>query len=48
VRLPPVYNQTPIGSGVFSYNPDRILLSESGVPGVVSPTARYRKASTSR
>ncbi len=38
VRLTPVYNQTPVGSGVFSYNPGNILVSESGIPGVTSTT----------
>jgi hypothetical protein len=38
VRLTPVYNQTPIGSGVFSYNPGSILVSESGIPGATSTT----------
>jgi hypothetical protein len=29
---------TPIGSGVFGYNPDYILVSESGIPSAVATT----------
>jgi trimeric autotransporter adhesin len=31
-------SMTPIGSGVFSYNPGSILVSESGIPSSVSTT----------
>jgi formylglycine-generating enzyme required for sulfatase activity len=36
--IPDTSNPTPIGSGVFSYNPGGILLSESGIPAAVSTT----------
>jgi hypothetical protein len=32
---------TPIGSGVFTYNPDGILVSESGIPSTI-PTTQAR------
>jgi hypothetical protein len=39
VRLTPdMDNQTPIGSGVFSYNPSNILVSESGIPVAAATT----------
>jgi hypothetical protein len=39
VRLTPdLYGQTPVGSGVFSYNPGPMLISESGIPAAVSTT----------
>jgi hypothetical protein len=42
VRLnPDLYNPTPIGSGVFSYNPGPMLISESGIPSAV-PTTHAR------
>jgi photosystem II stability/assembly factor-like uncharacterized protein len=31
-------NTAPVGSGVFSYNPDDALVSESGIPAAVSST----------
>jgi O-glycosyl hydrolase len=37
VRLiPDTGNSTPIGSGIFAYNPVDMLLSESGIPAAVS------------
>jgi hypothetical protein len=39
VRLDPdAGTSTPIGSGVFGYNPGSILVSESGIPSAVSTT----------
>ncbi len=39
VRLAPdTGSQAPIGSGVFGYNPDTVLVSESGIPSAVSTT----------
>jgi enterochelin esterase-like enzyme len=39
VRLiPDDMNYTPVGSGVFSYNPANILVSESGIPSALSTT----------
>ena len=40
VRLiPDLYNSgIPIGSGIFSYNPENILVSESGIPAAVATT----------
>jgi hypothetical protein len=39
VRLTPDEGTwTPIGSGVFSYNPEHILVSESGIPSAASTT----------
>lgn len=38
VRLTPVFNETPAGSGVFGYNPAGILVSESGIPATASTT----------
>jgi hypothetical protein len=39
VKLTPdVYNRTPIGSGVFSYNPSDTLISESGIPAAAATT----------
>jgi Leucine-rich repeat (LRR) protein len=39
VRLIPyLWNPTPISSGVFSYNPGPMLISESGIPSAVSTT----------
>jgi hypothetical protein len=39
VRLTPsAYNSTPVGSGVFGYNPEGILVSESGIPATSSTT----------
>jgi subtilisin family serine protease len=35
---PAAGSQTPIGSGVFSYNPDKFLISESGIPSAASTT----------
>jgi hypothetical protein len=35
---PSVYNSTPVGSGVFGYNPESILVSESGIPATTSTT----------
>jgi sugar lactone lactonase YvrE len=39
--VPDSSSMTPIGSGVFSYNPSGILVSESGVPSAV-PTTHAR------
>jgi hypothetical protein len=36
--VPGTSSMTPIGSGVFSYNPSSILVSESGIPSSVSTT----------
>jgi sugar lactone lactonase YvrE len=36
--VPDVSSMTPIGSGVFSYNPSSVLVSESGIPSSVSTT----------
>jgi trimeric autotransporter adhesin len=42
VRLNPGYlRMTPIGSGIFSYNPNSILVSETGIPPAV-PTMHAR------
>jgi hypothetical protein len=42
VQLTPDFlNPTPIGSGVFSYNPGSTLVSESGIPAAV-PTTHAR------
>jgi len=43
VRLTPdAGKSTPVGSGVFGFSPDRILVSESGIPSAVSTThARF-------
>jgi hypothetical protein len=39
VRVVPGYsNMTPVGSGVFSYNPVNVLVSESGIPSSESTT----------
>jgi hypothetical protein len=39
VRLiPDSSSPTPIGSGVFSYNPESILVSEAGIPAVIATT----------
>jgi hypothetical protein len=39
VRLiPDSGNPTPVGSGMFSYNPDNVLISESGIPSSISTT----------
>jgi photosystem II stability/assembly factor-like uncharacterized protein len=39
VRLTPdAGSSTPVGSGVFGYNPESILVSESGFPATVSTT----------
>ena len=39
VRLTPdAGTSTPIGSGVFGYNPDKIMISESGIPSAVATT----------
>jgi hypothetical protein len=39
VRLiPDSANSTPVGSGVFSYNPTNVLLTESGIPSALSTT----------
>jgi hypothetical protein len=38
---PDAGTSTPIGSGVFSYNPDSYMLSESGIPSAV-PTTHAR------
>jgi hypothetical protein len=39
VRLTPDFmSATPVGAGVFSYNPGSILVSESGIPSAVSTT----------
>jgi sugar lactone lactonase YvrE len=39
VRIVPGYSSmTPVGSGVFSYNPGSVLVSESGIPSSVSTT----------
>jgi hypothetical protein len=35
---PDAASMTPVGSGVFSYNPSSILVSESGIPSSVSTT----------
>jgi subtilisin family serine protease len=35
---PAAGSQTPIGSGVFSCNPDNVLISESGIPSAASTT----------
>jgi subtilisin len=32
------YSEIPIGSGIFGYNPESILVSESGIPAAVSTT----------
>jgi enterochelin esterase-like enzyme len=38
-RLKPAdANPTPVGSGVFSYNPGNVMTTESGIPSVVSTT----------
>jgi hypothetical protein len=34
--IPDTGTSTPVGSGVFGYNPDNILVSESGIPSAVS------------
>jgi trimeric autotransporter adhesin len=36
--VPDVSSLTPIGSGVFSYNPSSVLVSESGIPSSVPAT----------
>jgi photosystem II stability/assembly factor-like uncharacterized protein len=42
VRLSPdLGHSTPVGSGIFSYNPESILLSESGIPAA-TPTTHAR------
>jgi enterochelin esterase-like enzyme len=39
VRLiPDDANSTPVGSGVFGYNPVNVLVTESGIPSVLSTT----------
>jgi hypothetical protein len=39
VRLIPDLNSDPpIGSGIFSYNPENVLVSESGIPAAVATT----------
>jgi enterochelin esterase-like enzyme len=39
VRLiPDSANNTPVGSGVFGYNPVNVLVTESGIPSVLSTT----------
>jgi hypothetical protein len=35
---PDLYSPTPVGSGVFSYSPGNMLISESGIPSAVSTT----------
>jgi hypothetical protein len=39
--IPNSGTMTPIGSGVFTYNPDGILVSESGIPSTI-PTTQAR------
>jgi hypothetical protein len=39
--VPDVSSRTPIGSAVFGYNPERILVSESGIPPA-TPTTHAR------
>jgi sugar lactone lactonase YvrE len=42
VRLVPRYlNSTPVGSGVYTYNPGSVLVSESGIPSAF-PTTHAR------
>jgi photosystem II stability/assembly factor-like uncharacterized protein len=36
--IPDMFSPTPIGSGVFSYSPGSILLSESGIPSTNAAT----------
>jgi trimeric autotransporter adhesin len=36
--VPDAGSMTPVGSGVFSYNRDEVLVSESGIPSSVSTT----------
>jgi hypothetical protein len=36
--IPSFWSPAPIGSGVFSYNPGNIMISESGIPSAVSTT----------
>jgi hypothetical protein len=36
--VPDTSSMTPVGSGVFGYNPSSILVSESGIPSSVSTT----------
>jgi photosystem II stability/assembly factor-like uncharacterized protein len=38
IQLIPSAGQTPIGSGIFSYNPSDALISESGIPAARSTT----------
>jgi subtilisin len=36
--IPDAYSEIPIGSGVFGYNPENILISESGIPAAAATT----------
>jgi hypothetical protein len=36
--IPDTGASTPVGSGVFSYNPDELLISESGIPAATATT----------
>jgi enterochelin esterase-like enzyme len=36
--IPDRANNTPVGSGVFGYNPVNVLVTESGIPSVLSTT----------
>jgi hypothetical protein len=36
--IPDTSSMTPVGSGIFGYNPTNILVSESGIPSSVSTT----------
>jgi hypothetical protein len=39
--IPDLYNPTPAGSAIFGYNPEDVLVSESGIPSAV-PTTHAR------
>jgi hypothetical protein len=39
--VPALFNATPAGSGVFSYNPGEVLITESGIPSAL-PTTHAR------
>jgi hypothetical protein len=36
--IPDMFSPTPVGSGVFSYNPGTIMISESGIPATNATT----------
>jgi sugar lactone lactonase YvrE len=36
--VPDNNTSTPVGSGIFGYNPDRILISETGIPSAAATT----------